>query len=104
MTLESTPDLPCLLNRESTIREWMADPRGQVIFGSLYAQMEERMRKMFAGGDGDEPTVGMDFVDMMGDMPLLSVLMWQQSALPMLPEDVVDGLLAQVHGQASWCC
>ncbi len=42
----------------------------------------------------------MDFMDMMGDMPLVSVLMWQQDALPMHPEDLVDGLLAQVYGQA----
>ena len=29
VTLESTLNLPCILDRESTIREWMADPRGQ---------------------------------------------------------------------------
>jgi beta-glucosidase len=98
--LESTLNLPCILDRESTIREWMADPRGKVAFGPFYAQMEEQSRKMFGGGDGDENTIGMDFMDMMGDMPLLSVLMWQQSALPMHPEDLVDGLLTQVHGQA----
>jgi len=27
----------------------------------------------------------------------VSVLMWQQDALPMHPEDFVDGLLQQVH-------
>jgi len=100
VTLKSTLDLPCILDRESTIREWMADPRGKAAFGSFYAQMEEQMRKMFGGGDGDENTIGMDFMNMMGDMPLVSVLMWQQDALPMPPEDLVDGLLAQVHGQA----
>lgn len=100
VTLESTLNLPCILDRESTIREWMADPRGKVVFGPLYAQMEELSRKMFGGGDGDEETAGMDMMDMVGDMPLVSVLMWLQSALPMHPEDLVDGLLAQVHGQA----
>ncbi len=99
VTLESTLNLPCILDRESTIREWMADPRGKAAFGPLYAQMEEQNRKRF-GGDGDENTIGMDIMDMMGDMPLLNVLMWQKSALPMHPEDFVDGLLAQVHGQA----
>ena len=100
VTLESTLNLPCILDRESTIREWMADPRGKAVFGPLYAQMEEQSRKMFGGGDGDESTIGMDFMDMFGDMPLVSVLMWQKDALPMHPEDLVDGLLAQVHGQA----
>ena len=100
VTLESTLNLPCILDRESTIREWMADPRGKAVFGPFYAQMEEQSRKMFGGGDGDESAIGMDIMDMMGDMPLVSVLMWQQSALPMHPEDLVDGLLTQVHGQA----
>jgi beta-glucosidase len=100
VTLESTLNLPCILDRESTIREWMADPRGKVVLGLIYAQMEEQGRKMFGGGDSDENTIGIDFMDMMGDMPLLSVLMWQQSALPMHPEDLVDGLLTQVRGQA----
>jgi len=99
VTLESTLDLPCILDRESTVRELMADPRGKAVFGSLYAQMEEQSRKRF-GGDGEESIIGLDYMDMIGDMPLLSVLMWQQDALPMHPEDLVDGLLAQVHGQA----
>jgi beta-glucosidase len=99
VTLESTLDLPCLLDRESTVREWLADPRGKAAFGPFYAQMEEGMRKTFGSGDGDESHIGMDLIDMLGDMPLVSVLMWQQSAWSMHPEDLVDGLLAQVHGQ-----
>jgi beta-glucosidase len=99
VTLESTLDLPCLLDRESTIREWMGDPRGKAAFEPLYRQMEEGMRKMFGGGDEAETAIGINVMEMMGDMPLLSVLMWQQSALPMHPEDLVDGLLAQVHEQ-----
>ena len=78
----------------------MADPRGKAVFGPFYAQMEEQSRKMF-GGERRRTALGMDFMDMMGDMPLVSVLMWQQDALPMHPEDLVDGLLAQVHGQAN---
>jgi len=100
VTLESTLDLPCLLDRESTIREWLADPRGKAVFGPIYTQMEEGMRQIFGGGDEAETTIGMDIMTMLSDMPLVSVLMWQQSALPMHPEDLVDGLLAQVHGQA----
>ncbi|MCX6029953.1 MAG: glycoside hydrolase family 3 C-terminal domain-containing protein [Chloroflexi bacterium] len=100
VTLESTLNLPCILDRESTIREWLADPRGKVAFGPFYAQIEEQSRKMSGGGDGDESAIGMDIMDMMGDMPLVSVLMFQQSALPMHPEDLADGLLTQVHGQA----
>jgi beta-glucosidase len=99
VTLESTLNLACILDRESTMREWMADPRGKAAFGPFYAQMEEGIRKVFGGGDGHEGSIGMDIMHMMGDMPLVSVLMWQGSTLPIHPEDLVDGLLAQVHGQ-----
>ncbi|CAG1010942.1 partial beta-glucosidase, partial [Anaerolineales bacterium] len=100
VTLESTLKLPCILDKESTVREWMTDPRGKAVFGPFYAQMETEARKMFGGGDeryGNEGTIGMDIMEMFNDMPLLSVLMFQQSALPMHPEDIVNGLLAQVH-------
>src|SRR5512143_3572800 len=30
-TLESTLNLPCILDKESTIREWLADPRGKAV-------------------------------------------------------------------------
>jgi beta-glucosidase len=100
VTLESTSRLRCILDRESTIREWMADPRGQAVFGSFYAQIEAQSRKMWGGGDeryGNESAIGMDIMDMMNDMPLVSVLMFQQGALTMPADEMVDGLLMQVH-------
>jgi beta-glucosidase len=98
--LESTLSLPCILNKESTIREWMADPRGKAVFGSFYAQIEAQSRKTFGGeGEryGNENSIGMDIMDMINDMPLVSVLMFEQSALPMPAEELVDQLLTQVH-------
>jgi len=100
VTLESTLSLPCILDKESTIREWMADPRGKVVFGPFYAQMETEARKMFSGGDeryGNESAIGMDIMEMFSDMPLVSVLMFQQGALPMPAEEMVEGLLMQAH-------
>ncbi len=100
VTLESSRCLPCILDKESTIREWMADPRGKAVFGSFYEQIETMSRKMFGGGEeryGNESAIGMDIMDMMNDMPLVSVLAFQQSALPMPAEEIVDGLLTQVH-------
>jgi beta-glucosidase len=101
VTLESTLRLPCILDKESTIREWMADPRGRVVLGAFYSTIEAQSRKMFGGGDeryGTESAIGMDIMDMMNDMPLVSVLMFQQSALTMPPEEMVEGLLMQAHG------
>ena len=100
VTLESTLSLPCILDKESTIREWMADPRGKVVLGPLYTQIETRARKMFGGGDepyGNEGAIGMDIMDMMNDMPLVSVLMFQQGALTMPAEEMLAGFLMQVH-------
>jgi beta-glucosidase len=100
VTLESTSQLHCILDKESTIREWMADPRGKAVFGPFYTQIEAQSRKMFGGGDeryGNESAIGMDIMDMMNDMPLVSVLMFQQGALTMPADEMVNGLLMQVH-------
>jgi beta-glucosidase len=96
VTLQATRELPCVLDDESTIREWIADPRGQAVLGPMFARMEENSRRMFEGNEGG-PGLGMSFMEMLGDMPLVSVLMWQQDMLPLHPEEVVAGLLAQVH-------
>jgi beta-glucosidase len=106
-TLESTMELPCILDMESTMREWLADPRGKQVLGPFYAQMEMQIRKMFgeaerygnekASNTSNEGTIGMDIMDMMIDMPVVSVLMFQQSALPMPAEEMVAGMLQQVH-------
>jgi beta-glucosidase len=100
VTLESTLSLPCLLDKESTIREWNDDPRGKAVFSSFSAQIEAQSRKVFGGGDeryGDEGDIGMDIMDMMNDMPLVSVLMFIQSGLPKSADEIVDELLGQVH-------
>jgi beta-glucosidase len=98
--LESTLSLPCILDKESTLSEWMADPRGKVALGPLYPQIEAESRKRFSGSNeryGNEGAIGMDIMDTMIDMPLVSVLMWLQSAFPMPVEEMVDEMLEQVH-------
>ena len=104
VTLQSTLNLPCILDKESTLNEWMADPRGKQVVGGMYAQIEAQTRRIFGGQDryGEAGTesggLGMgDIMQMMGDMPLFSVLMFQANALPMPPEEIVAGFLQQVH-------
>jgi beta-glucosidase len=99
VSLESTLNLPCVLDNESTIREWMTDPRGKAVFGSIYAQIEAGARKIFSGEDryGNEGAIGMDIMEMFNDMPMISVLMFQQGMFPIHPEEMLAGLLAQVH-------
>jgi beta-glucosidase len=103
-TLESTLILPCIIDKESTLREWLADPRGKQVLGSLYEKIETLSRKTFGEAErygnekaSNESAMGMDIMDMMLDMPVVSVLMFLQGSLTMPAEEIVDGLLAQVH-------
>ncbi len=97
VTLHSTLSLPSLLTPESTIREWLDDPRGKVVFAPMLQQMMAGMNQ-FMGGDSDaHEMIGMDMMGMVLDMPLMAILHFQDAALPASPEDLVNGLLYQVH-------
>ncbi len=97
VTLHSTLELPSLLDRESTIRDWLEDPAGQPVFEPLFKQMAAQMAAIFGGGDGEGETIGMDTLGFMLDMPLLGILDFQEGHLPAPAEEMVDGLLAQVR-------
>lgn len=94
VTLQSTLKLPCLLNRESTLREWLEDPRGQSVLWSLFQQMSAQMQEAF-GSEG----IGMDMSGFLMDMPLLSLLGFQENMLPASPDEILHGLLAQVYSE-----
>ena len=96
VTLQSTQELPSLLNRESTIREWMEDPRGKVVFGPMFQQIAEGMGQAMGGDTDGSEMIGIDIMTMLMDMPVLSILYFQEDALPAPPEQIVDGLLQQV--------
>lgn len=93
--LETTLKLPCILDKESTIREWTADPRGNAVISPMLEKMQEMNKQTF--GAEDEAGIGMDMMEMFLDMPLVSVLMFNQAALTMPPEEIVDGMLMQAH-------
>jgi len=94
LTLQSTLILPSLLHTESTIREWIGDPRGKLVVDPILKQILERMGKIFGGGEKPEEAVSQELMD----MPLRSILHFQEDALPMPADDLVASLLAQVHG------
>jgi beta-glucosidase len=97
VTLQSTLELPCLLNRESTLRDWMEDPRGRRVFEPLFKQIVAPMQAAFGDGQEGGDAIGMDTTGFLTDMPLLDILYFRVNALPTPPEDLVDGLLAQVN-------
>jgi beta-glucosidase len=95
-TLKSTLELPCLINKESTVREWMADPRGAAVLEPLFEQVMAQKREFLSGGDNGG--IGMDVMDMLADVTLVNLLIFQQGELPMAADEMVDGLLMQLHG------
>jgi beta-glucosidase len=100
VTLQSTLELPCILNRESTLREWLDDPRGKPVFEPLFKTLAAQMAALLGGGDGDAGAMGMDPTGMMMDMPLRDILHFQERALPVPADEFIDGLLAQAQGDA----
>lgn len=101
-TLISTQKLPCILDMESTLNDWMADPRGREVLGPLYAEIEAASRRRFGGQDRyankeESGNIGMDIMDMLNDMPLVSVLAFDQASLPEPAEAMVEKMLRQAH-------
>jgi beta-glucosidase len=93
VTLQSTLELPPILKRESTVRDWLNDPIGKVVVDPLIQKIIERKKKIMqmdglAGG-----TLPLEEMD----MPLLSILHFQENELPMPADDLVDALLGQVY-------
>lgn len=95
VSYQSTAVLPSLLDRMSTLRQWLDDPRGQAAIGPLYAQFQTALQTVF-GGDGEG--AGPDIMHFVLDMPLPDLLEFQGDALPVAPTTIIDGLLQQVRG------
>jgi beta-glucosidase len=91
--------LPCLLNRESTIRDWRNDPRGKDMFQPMYDMMVQGMRSAMGSGDDGSEFIGMDIEKFFLEMPLLSILQFQEGFLPKPAIEIVDELLQQVHNK-----
>lgn len=98
VTLRSTQRLPSLLNRESTPRDWLADPRGRAIFEPMFQQMMAQMGAAMGISDDSHDAIGMDMMGFLMETPLLSILHFQEQMLPTSADELVDGLLSQVRG------
>jgi beta-glucosidase len=95
VTLQSTLELPSILNRESTMREWKEDPRGVSVLGPLYQQLIDQMQGNFGGSGSEE--IGMDPTGFLMDMPLIDMIHFVGSSMAASPEEKVDELLAEVY-------
>jgi beta-glucosidase len=95
VTLQSTLELPCILTRESTVRDWMEDPKGKGILTSFIKLLPKQDQAVFFRDLGE--TGGMDTSSFFMELPLPGRLYHLKSALSSSPEKLVDGLLAKVH-------
>ncbi len=100
LTLESTLELPSLLNKESTLKEWLEDPKGKVVFDPIFKQMTESFTSSMGVSEEDSADIGMDMMGFLMDLPLMSLLDFQDATLPEAPETIVQGLLAKVQALA----
>ncbi len=99
VTLKSTVELPCRLDKESTIREWLDDPRGKVVVAPLYAQIRARWQKIFSPPEKKNDSPGWDESTTIMDMPLVSVLEFQKASPDKPAEELVEDLLNQVYSK-----
>ena len=94
--LNSTQKLPCILNRESTIKEWEQDPYGGPFFREL--------KSMLLGSIGEnaikDATLGVDYEVLMQNDPLESILRNLPGITIPDPIAMVDMMLDQVHSRA----
>jgi hypothetical protein len=75
----------------------MDDPRGKRVFGPLLQQMLIQAQAVF-GGDEDS-AIGLGAQDFLMDLPLPGALNFLGTAQTTSPEEMVDGLLAKLHGE-----
>ena len=85
VTLTEGTSLPSIIDFESTVGDWMDDPRGAELIQPLLASM---------AGVGDTGSLGMDMASFFRDLPL-TVLLGFQGASP----DIVAGLIGKLRAE-----
>jgi len=84
-----------LIDKESTIREWLADPRSSGIIRPVFEQIIARDNDVF--DEEEHGGTGVDVMEMIGDMPPVSILGFQQNKWSKPADEIVDDMLKQLH-------
>ncbi len=96
VSLQSTLKLPSLLNRDSSLGEWLKDPRGKRVLEPLTQQMAKQMQAAASGGRDVDPEVMADMMNYLKELPLHDIFNFVDTDLSMSPDEVVEGMLAEV--------
>jgi beta-glucosidase len=93
--LQSTADLPCILHKNSTLGDWLQDPKGKVIIEPLYQQISGPLRVTLGGRADDAQSLSIETLAYLLSLPLTDVLEFPGLSLPESPAEMVDALLKQ---------
>ncbi len=97
VTLQSIQELPSLLNRDSSLGDWLADPRGRRVLEPLTQQMMSQMPVSAGEGQEIDPGVIADLMNYLKELPLHDIFNFVDGGLTMSPEEFVDGMIAEVN-------
>jgi beta-glucosidase len=97
VSLQSTQQLPCILHRLSTVRDWLEDPRGRHVLSATLQELPDAVQQGFEGVQ--DTVIGMDMSGFTMNMPLTNRFHSFEDSLPRSPEQLVDEMLARVHGK-----
>lgn len=93
--LISTTELPCTLNHNSTIREWLEDKEGRKIIESLSKDIMSRKDFQDVSGNSN-----IDLWKAAQDTQLIFLLKQMSWAIPIVPDIIMSKLLAQVRSRS----
>ena len=96
VTLESTQQLSSILNMDSTVRDWINDPKGEPIIDEIIAQRVNYVKSQNPNLEIDEKQVKEELLSLAIDMPLVKVFKFAEKHLPMPAEDLVKLFLTRV--------
>ncbi len=96
VTLESTQELPSILNMDSTVRDWINDPKGEPIIDEIIAQRVNQIKSQNPDIEIDEKQVKDELLNTALDIPLLILFRYAEKDLPMSAEALVKYLLARI--------
>jgi beta-glucosidase len=97
VSLQSTQVLPSLLNRDSTLRDWLDDPRGKSVFEPVYLQIMAEKGTDLDAEHGSDIRVTLEASEYFMELPLRDYLYFQVSTQSESPEQLVEGMLTQVN-------
>ncbi len=96
VTLESTQELSSILNMDSTIRDWINDPKGKPIIDEIMTQRVNYIKSHNPDLEIDEEQMKEELLSSAIDLPLLRVFKFAENLLPMPAEDLVKLFLTRV--------